>query len=486
MGALMGLAVGDALGVPVEFVDRKSLTHFPVSKIRGFGSHNQPPGTWSDDTSLTFCLVESIFEKGFDPEDLCSRFIHWYDSGYMTPLGKSFGIGKTTRHSIIRLKQGAFPESSGGRTESDNGNGSLMRILPVALFFCGLPKSMLFNAVSIISSITHAHPISILCCFYYSLTAVNILEGLPLKDAYKAANRDFNSQIRLLKNRGLEDHIYLFKRLLDGQLTETAEDDILSDGYVLNTLEASLWTLSKNRSYSSTVLNAVNLGADADTTGAVAGGLAGLLYGIKNIPEAWLEDLLGGNILAEKGRRFTDLIIKKKPLDNAFWVLPGKFLAGEYPGSPDITEAQVKIESLLNAGIDSFIDLTEEGEKNNGGILKPYKQILEKLSEKRGKDYFYKRIPIIDGGIPDPQTSKNLCDTLNQLFMQGRTPYLHCWGGHGRTGTALGIWLIKKGLADTDTVLHILRELHGKMQKGTYPCPETEEQKRLLLHTSVY
>ena len=132
-GGLWGAIVGDALGVPVEFQDRAILECTPVLGMRGFGSHNQPPGTWSDDSSMTLCTIESLLETGFDTDDMGRRFVDWYNAERWTPWGKVFDIGMTTRSALLAVARGTKADLAGGITESSNGNGSLMRILPVAL-----------------------------------------------------------------------------------------------------------------------------------------------------------------------------------------------------------------------------------------------------------------------------------------------------------------------------------------------------------------
>lgn len=139
LGALWGAIVGDALGVPVEFQHRGTLQAAPVLGMRGFGSHNQPPGTWSDDSSMTLCTIESLLETGFDTDDMGRRFVDWYNAERWTPWGKVFDIGMTTRSALLAVARGTKAELAGGITESSNGNGSLMRILPVALHGVHVP-----------------------------------------------------------------------------------------------------------------------------------------------------------------------------------------------------------------------------------------------------------------------------------------------------------------------------------------------------------
>ncbi|MEO8353877.1 MAG: ADP-ribosylglycohydrolase family protein, partial [Chthoniobacteraceae bacterium] len=159
LGALWGSLVGDALGVPVEFLSREAVRKNPVHGMRGFGTHNQPPGTWSDDSSLLLCTVESLAHRGgFDATDLGQRFVRWESEGHWTPHGRVFDIGIATSQALSRLAMGTAPEQSGGSDEYSNGNGSLMRIAPIALWFDNLPPNDLAATVHRASALTHRHP----------------------------------------------------------------------------------------------------------------------------------------------------------------------------------------------------------------------------------------------------------------------------------------------------------------------------------------
>ncbi|MGQ9533357.1 MAG: ADP-ribosylglycohydrolase family protein [Desulfotomaculales bacterium] len=306
LGGLFGVAVGDALGVPVEFVSRERLRKKPVQGMTGYGTHNQPPGTWSDDTSLTLCLAESLVEAGYDLEDVGRRFVRWYREGYWTPYGRVFDIGGTTRQAILRLEAGVEPGLAGPRDEMSNGNGSLMRILPAALYFADSEESAMRAAVCQTSCLTHGHPRSQLACFLYSLLVKELLAGsTPRIACAKVRERAHEA----CANTVLAGELAHFKRLLNGSLPGLPEKEIRSDGYVVSTLEAAVWCLLNYTTFADTVLAAVNLGGDSDTTGAVAGGLAGVCYGYRSIPDSWLQQLARfGDILA-LAERFASLPI---------------------------------------------------------------------------------------------------------------------------------------------------------------------------------
>jgi ADP-ribosylglycohydrolase len=287
--ALLGLSVGDALGVPVEFKNRDHLRTQPVTGLIGYGTHHQPPGTWSDDSSLAFCLADSLC-KGYDLNDVAGHFIKWYRHGHWTPHGKVFDIGFTTRDAIGRLMQGEWPTLAGGFGEEDNGNGSLMRILPLLFHVHPLPVEERFRLTSEVSAMTHGHLRSVLACFIYLEFARHLLAGNDKHQAYENTVKEVNAF--LVDKPFNPAEIHKFTRVLNGTLPEKTEPEIQSSGYVLHTLEASLWCLLTEDTYAAAVLKAVNLGSDTDTTGAVTGGLAGLLYGTAGIPAAWLAGLV--------------------------------------------------------------------------------------------------------------------------------------------------------------------------------------------------
>ena len=268
--AIIGLAVGDALGVPVEFQRRGT---FLVKGMQGYGTHNQPAGTWSDDTSMTIATCASVKRKGcIDYHDLMKCFHDWYNAGAYTADGTVFDIGNTTYQAICRYHNGEAPLSCGMSSVSSNGNGSLMRILPLAFIDCTERE------IRNVSKLTHAHEISQKACCIYVDIAKRLLNGESIKDilvtsVYKAP----------------------FNRLQ--HLETLSRESIQSSGYVVHTLEAALWCLANTVTFEQCVLEAVNLGDDTDTTAAVAGGLAGIVYGYGKIPNAWIKKLRNKEVI---------------------------------------------------------------------------------------------------------------------------------------------------------------------------------------------
>lgn len=285
---LIGTAVGDALGVPVEFQPRGYLKANLITDMREYGTHEQPKGTWSDDTSLMLCLAESMVE-GLDINTLAQKFIAWKNDNLWTPHGWVFDIGIGTRLAIERLESGMTPELTGGFNEMDNGNGSLMRILPLVLHTIDLDIDERYDWTKKISSITHAHVRSVMACFYYLEFAKKIIDGKEKFQAYNELQSELTQYFEQRKINPIE--INKFHRLLVEDISKVDEDNIKSSGYVIDTLEAAIWCILITNNYKDAVLKAVNLGHDTDTTGAVTGGLAALIYGMDTIPTEWINAL---------------------------------------------------------------------------------------------------------------------------------------------------------------------------------------------------
>lgn len=286
-GGLWGAIVGDALGVPVEFQDRERLQADPVTNMREYGSHDQPRGTWSDDSSMLLCTVESLLNSnGLDSGDLGKLFVRWYKESYWTPWNEVFDIGNATFLAIANLSKGVKPELAGGDSDMSNGNGSLMRILPIALYFAKAPTTELLDYAHRASSLTHRHLRSQMACGVYCVMAAVLLDGANPAEAYRQAIEKVQPYYQQQPYAAQLPH---FNRTFSDKLGSYDEKDIKSGGYVIHTLEASIWCLLTTNSYQEAVLKAVNLGGDTDTTGIVTGGLAGLYYGLDAIPSEWLK-----------------------------------------------------------------------------------------------------------------------------------------------------------------------------------------------------
>ena len=301
LGGLWGAVIGDALGVPVEFRSRALIHNDPVTNLRAFGTYNQPKGTWSDDSSLMLCMVDSLIRNQFDTADMGNRFVQWMEGELWTPWGKVFDIGGATRTALCQVRQGIPAEQAGGVDEASNGNGSLMRILPVALRFANEPPERLLELAHRASSITHRHPRSQLACGFYCLLVARLLNGEAPAAAHAATIRIAGTFYRQHK---FATELRHFEKLFSLKLTALAESEIFSSGYVVDTLTASVWCLLTSKNYRETVLKAVNLGGDTDTTAIVAGGLAGVHHGLTDVPEEWREEMARAGDLARLFEQF--------------------------------------------------------------------------------------------------------------------------------------------------------------------------------------
>lgn len=311
-GAIFGIAVGDALGVPFEFKSREEMKNYPATDMIGYGSHNQPIGTWSDDTSLSLCLADSL-SNGYSLEDVSRKFIEWKENSLWTADGKVFDIGITTAKSINELKR--MIESGEAENlkslkyqekEQDNGNGSLMRILPLLFEIKGFSPFIQFEKIREISALTHRHIRAAMACFIYLKLAEMIWIGLDKEQAYTEMRIQvikFWKEISFPQMERIHFHSTI---LYD--IRSKKQDELKSTGYVIDSLESSLWFFLEKENYKDTVLGIINLGEDTDTGAAISGGLAGLYYGKEGIYKDWLFKL----------KRYNDIDILVRKLEKKF------------------------------------------------------------------------------------------------------------------------------------------------------------------------
>jgi ADP-ribosyl-[dinitrogen reductase] hydrolase len=317
--ALLGFAVGDALGSPVESQTRESLAKNPVKGMIGNMIRNQPPGTWSDDSSLVFCTCESLC-NGYNLEDIAVQFSNWKNKRFWTPHRRVYTMDIQIEKSIERIDRciemgiRIKPYSSEGVSEKQNGNGSLMRILPLAFYPGGLSAEDRFKIIKDISSLTHPHIRAVTGCFIYREFAAALLTE---KNKMKAYDLLQNSTKSFLEQKINASELKHYSRILMESIGSLSEKSIESTQYVVHSLEAALWCVMRSGNYRDTVLAAVNLGGDADTIGALAGGLAGILYGTKQIPEEWLSVLARKDDIIDLAARFASKV-------NSEQVSPGK------------------------------------------------------------------------------------------------------------------------------------------------------------------
>lgn len=329
LDGMMGLVVGDALGVPVQFLSRDEIKNRPEGLVTGMeagGVYNMPEGTWSDDSSMALATLASIIDKKeADPADIMMRFVKWELQGEYTPFGEAFDQGNTCSSAIYKFAKVPDIKTCGSTGEYANGNGALMRILPACLYYYARsnePSDVLAQAfgecrdtesearsdrqkkvctsedeaiegIHVISGLTHNHIRSKMCCGIYYFCVKSIIDGVKkeqkpvlgallqegIDNGLKYYGRDI-SNLTEMAYLGRLFHLFEFK--------DVPEEQIKTSGYVIDSIEAAVWCLITTDSYKDCMLKAVNLGDDTDTVAAIAGGLAGLYYGYEEIPKDWL------------------------------------------------------------------------------------------------------------------------------------------------------------------------------------------------------
>jgi ADP-ribosyl-[dinitrogen reductase] hydrolase len=286
-GALIGLAVGDALGAAVEFLSPGTFE--PVTDYRGGGAHQLDPGEWTDDTSMALALADSIAECGWDLNDQARRYLLWWRTGKYGVNGRAFDIGITTAAALRRFTAYADARQSGDESSNASGNGSIMRLAPVPIAYMGLFPDRTDELVRrlVESSLpTHASPQCVSACAYMGLVLAGLLHGLA---------RD-----EVLAPEFVRTHFRdgsLHPEIEEVALGSYRQREPVGAGYVVRSLEAALWAFHDATDFREAVLRAVNLGHDADTTGAVCGQFAGAYFGESGIPQEWRDQLRGRAII---------------------------------------------------------------------------------------------------------------------------------------------------------------------------------------------
>lgn len=297
-GCLLGLAVGDALGTTLEF--HAPGTFRPITDIVGGGPFGLLPGQWTDDTSMALCLAESLIERGgFDPVDQLERYLRWYRHGHMSSTGKYFDIGGTTRAALLEFERTRAPYC-GPTDPSSAGNGSIMRLAPVPLFFARDMAAAVQRAADS-SRTTHGTLEAVDACRYLASLIVAALGGAGKEELLSG---DFEPAAKLWRAQPLAPRI---AEIAAGSFTRREPPEIRGTGYVVKSLEAALWAFHRSTSFRDGALRAVNLGDDADTTGAVYGQLAGAFYGESGIPQEWREKLAHRALIESLADRLHEL-----------------------------------------------------------------------------------------------------------------------------------------------------------------------------------
>jgi len=294
-GCLLGLAAGDAVGTAVEFKARGSFA--PLQDMLGGGAFGLPAGAWTDDTSMALCLGTSLVEKGgFDARDQMERYVRWYQEGYLSSIGRCFDIGNATRAALTRFERSGDP-FSGSDDPYSAGNGSIMRLSPVVMYYAGDPQAALAYAVES-SRTTHAAPECLDAC---RLLAAILLAALAGADKQTVL---FGPHPPLASGPALSTKV---QAIADGSYRDKEMGEIRGSGYVVQSLEAALWCFWRADSFRAAILLAANLGDDADTTAAVCGQVAGAFYGQSGIPGHWLKKL----VMTEEIRALADRLMSR-------------------------------------------------------------------------------------------------------------------------------------------------------------------------------
>ncbi|MCI1711440.1 MAG: ADP-ribosylglycohydrolase family protein [Chiayiivirga sp.] len=446
-GGLVGLLLGDAIGVPYEFRQRGDLP--PKARIDLIpptdfqrAHAGTPPGTWSDDGAQALCLLESLLTcEGLELDDFARRLLRWQSEGHLAVDGRVFDIGLQTQRALDRLQAGAAPAVAGPSGEQDNGNGALMRVLPLALWHQGADDDLVELAMRQ-SLPTHGHLRSQLCCALYCLLARHLLcEGYHeslFDDAFDALGR--------ITNRSA------WRREWDRILTEM-QDPPTGSGYVVDSLTSAIAAFSRGDDYASVVREAISFGNDTDTTAALAGGLAGLRWGLYGIPTSWRDALRG----TELYRLVLDALCGhhgygapastavrtslSHPLQIGTLTLrsggrlgvtfcPGKKQLGAMTGQWD-RDVDLDLAAIRAWGAQHLVTLIQDHEFRELGV--------EALPERAfAHELQWHHAPILDGSIPDEAFEAQwsvLRPLLMKTLLGGGAVVVHCKGGLGRAGT---------------------------------------------------
>lgn len=295
-GTLLGLAAGDALGTTLEF--RSPGSFVPIEGMVGGGPFGLAPGEWTDDTSMALCLAESLIERqGFDPIDQLERYVRWYREGHLSSQGRCFDIGNTVSSALRRFE--ATGEAYCGSTHAfSSGNGSIMRLASVPMYYAGDPLEAIARSAES-SRTTHGSAEAVDGCRYLAALIVGALQGVPKAELLS----DHFSPVE-----GLWDREPLAPRIAEIASGSFRREppEIRGTGYVVESLEAALWAFERGQSFREGALLAVNLGDDADTTGAVYGQIAGAFHGERAIPGEWREILAMRDLIGSMAERLHD------------------------------------------------------------------------------------------------------------------------------------------------------------------------------------
>ena len=470
-GGLLGVAAGDALGATVEFMSPSEIRRrFGVHReVVGGGAFNWKPGEGTDDTDLTWAVLSAYVDGPYTLQRVADNMAAWFGSNPRD-------VGGATSRALNRLDRTGDPRKSGSTGEFSCGNGSLMRCIPTALARPDHARRRWELAE--ISAITHAHVRCVDSCVAYGEITNGLLEGASVAEALAAA-----------RSLDLDEEVM---EALDIDPALNAES-LRTGGYVIDSLACSVWAIQQDTSFEDVLVALVNRGKDADTTGAIAGGLLGVLRGVDAIPSRWRAKLeyhdrlkasvptllaLRESAAAPPNGRLMDMDLagggQLGPTDRSYWVVPGRFAAGAYP-NPD--PRNDKVGKLLDAGINLFVNLTQD---YPGGTDSKMNRYDIRATERHATVV---RRAIADMDVTSTDRMIETLDVIDHHLRDGCNVYVHCWGGSGRTGTVVGCWLRRHGYARSGEVIDLLRRLRlrGDRKGGHKPTPQTEPQHRMVL-----
>lgn len=305
--SIIGHAIGDAMGMPTEFYQRKNLLKNPITEMIGSEKTQQQAGSWTDDTSMEIATIDSFIQNNeFNYSDIMTKWCDWLNKGEYTPNGDCFDVGRTCLRACRNFTTGIEPVKCGLDSINSNGNGSMMRILPVALYsyYKKLSDEEMRKLSDDISSLTHRHDVSKLGCYMYNKFIINLLSGMTKEEAYKYMQKDDYSMYS-------KESILTYNRLLNSDISKRNINDISSSGYIVDTWECVLWIILNAKSYKDVIIASTNIGNDTDTIGAIAGSMAGIIYGYESIPKLWLNKLVKKDYLMDLALKFDNLIVPK-------------------------------------------------------------------------------------------------------------------------------------------------------------------------------
>jgi ADP-ribosyl-[dinitrogen reductase] hydrolase len=423
---------------------------------------------------MALCLAESLVTcADFDAADQMRRYLDWYRHGLHSSTGDCFDIGNATEQALVRFEKTGIA-LAGSTDLSTAGNGSIMRLAPIALRYAG--DAALEDMAAQSSRTTHGATEAVDACRCLATMIAAAVQGQPKEDVLTA---------------GPPGLVETVAEIVAGSYKKKVPPEIRGSGHVVRSLDAALWAFHQSESFREGALLAVNLGDDADTTGAVYGQLAGAFYGADAIPQRW-RDLasqrslivaLADALLVQaeaKDHAVAIVVTPAVPFGRSYWVEPGRLLAGYYPGAQSTTEAERKLTALLDTGVRCFINLVEADEVNAAGQpMQPYDSLLERLAAARQVEVTHQRMPIVDLGVPAAGSMDAILDAIDRALARGRTVYVHCWGGYGRTGTVVGCWLARHGYAGEAALLRI-EELRRNEETAAHPSPEVESQGEMV------